>query len=515
MKSFISSQLTPTINSNTIFYIIKYCPEEIMRKYLKWCLVPILVLLFTTCLSPSGDNNGETTLSIALPGGGSESGKNAWLTNPLKFEVSGTGPGGQSFIESASGGTVITVKIVPGLWQIYVKAFDTLTPSIIEADSKTISINAIAGQNNKSEIQMRFCRTNLIENYLNDMSGASPVSLHLAMELSDSNWDALLIAIDNAGKDVSLNLSACTRGPSGITYGLTLNGVFDPNPIDPIGKDRIVSLVLPEATEGIANGTGSSATFEYFNSLTEITIGGNITIIGDYAFKGINLERVTIGNSVTTIGDNAFMECLLLSSVSLGNGIATIGDYAFYNNSQLTRISIPNSVTSIGDHAFKSCDLTELTIGNSVQIIGQFAFSDNTHLERVIIPNSVTNIDSYAFYNCSLNNLAIGNHVTYINAAAFSDNEITGEIIIPDSVNSIGDSAFFNNEITKITIPDNITIGLTAFFNNNNLTTVIFKGDNIIFYNSTFPGSLDGVFNVPGGGAGTYVYDGTTWVKQP
>ena len=317
---------------------------------------------------------------------------------------------------------------------------------------------------------MRFCRTNLIYDYLSDMSSAGPISLHMAMELSDSNWDDLLIAIDNAGKDVDLNLSACTRGPSGTAYGLMSSGIFDPNPSDPTGKDKIVSLILPEATEEIIGTTGSIATFEYFDYLTEITLGGNITTIGEQAFMNSNLERVTIGNSVTIIGDYAFRDCTSLSSVSFGNSITSIGDSAFILNNQLTKIALPNSVTSIGDNAFAFCDLSELIIGNDVQTIG---------------------------------------------VAAFSDNEITGEIIIPDSVNIIGDSAFFNNEITKVTIPDNISIGWTAFYNNNSLNTVIFKGDNVTLYPNTFDGNLEGEFNAPGGGAGTYIYVGTIWVKQP
>ena len=514
-----------------------------MKKIL--CLVPILTLLLSNCFNPLDSNSEqEATLSITLPSWGSGNGKAAWDTGILTYEVTGDGPSGKSFSKSAPAGDTVTVRIVPGSWQIEVKARGTSTPTgEYEIDSGIQNISVKAGVTNKPTITMRFRRIELIYDYLNYVGGTktAPASLHLAIELSDSNWNDLLAAINTASQYVALDLSACTAAASTSAYGLK-NGspyvIFDPNSSDSTGKDMIVSLVLPEATQEILGGIGGNSTFMSFDSLTEITIGGNITTIGEFAFDSSNLERVTIGdsvteikdgafqycdqltsvtigNGVTAIGNYAFESCTSLSSVSLGNSITTIGHYAFWHNDILTSIIIPNSVISIDDRAFEYCDLTELTIGNSVQSIGQYAFSDNLRLEDVIIPDSVITIDNFAFFDCSLKTLEIGNLVETIGNTAFSDNELTGEIIIPDSVNTIGDSAFFGNKITKVTIPDNINIGQTAFMGNNDLTTVIFGGDNVAFYNSTFESGLDVEFFRSGGGAGTYELDGfNTWVKQ-
>ena len=53
-----------------------------------------------------------------------------------------------------------------------------------------------------------------------------------------------------------------------------------------------------------------------------------------------------------------------MTSVTIGSNITSIGDRAFYNSDALTSVSLPNAVTYVGEEAFGFCDeLTSFTIG--------------------------------------------------------------------------------------------------------------------------------------------------------
>ena len=101
--------------------------------------------------------------------------------------------------------------------------------------------------------------------------------------------------------------------------------------------------------------------------ITSVTMGNNVTSIGDGAFENCSdLPSITIPDSVTSIGDRAFYGCSGLTSVTLGNSVISIGNYAFYNCSGLTSITIPDNVTSIGWYAFSGRSrLTSVTFENT------------------------------------------------------------------------------------------------------------------------------------------------------
>jgi hypothetical protein len=89
------------------------------------------------------------------------------------------------------------------------------------------------------------------------------------------------------------------------------------------------------------------------------TIPGTVINVGDGAFEYCSLSGVTIGTYVTIIGDSAFFGCSGLTNVMIPNSVTNIGDQAFYVCTRLTNVSIGNRVSSIGDDAFGYC--TSLT----------------------------------------------------------------------------------------------------------------------------------------------------------
>ena len=158
------------------------------------------------------------------------------------------------------------------------------------------------------------------------------------------------------------------------------------------------------------------------------TNGYPVTSISGYAFFGSSLTNVTIGTNVTTIGGLAFGGCASLTAIMVDTNNPSYSSMAgvLFNQSQTTLVqfpsgiagsyTIPNSVTNIGSWAFYyACNLTNVTFGNSVTSIGNYAFNFCPKLASVTIGTNVTTIGSDAFEECSsLTSVTIPNSVTSI-----------------------------------------------------------------------------------------------------
>lgn len=74
--------------------------------------------------------------------------------------------------------------------------------------------------------------------------------------------------------------------------------------------------------------------------LTEVSLGANLTDIGNNAFQGCtSLTSVVVPDYVITIGSQAFSGCSALATVKLGSGLASIDSGAFENCPVLTSVS--------------------------------------------------------------------------------------------------------------------------------------------------------------------------------
>ena len=198
-----------------------------------------------------------------------------------------------------------------------------------------------------------------------------------------------------------------TRGERYIT--------FDPVPTVAWGKDKIVSIILPDVAQMINQAVEnidivnnediddikSRAAFRHFTNLRSVT-AANVTHIGNFAFVDrvslmeVNFPRV--GHTVTPfeladptnsmsdgfrvdIGDYAFMGCTGLKSVTF-NSAAVIGRSAFKDCTDLSSITFP-VVWMIGQNAFEGCtSLTEIRFERATKIHDE-AFKDCTSLKRV------------------------------------------------------------------------------------------------------------------------------------
>ena len=271
--------------------------------------------------------------------------------------------------------------------------------------------------------------------------------------------------------------------------------------------------------------------FTYSNSdLTQITIPGTVTHIGDEAFSGIALTEVTLPNGLIHIGYRAF-RCIGLREITIPSSVTSIEGMSFFCESLTTihvesgnpaycsidgilfnkdktkllhypagkrenTYTIPDGVTDIEKGAFSYCyyALTQVTLPNSVTNIGDEAFSDCYALTQVTIGNGVTSIGDGAFSSCSkLTQVNIPNSVTSIGDGAFSGCSALTQVTIPDGVTSIGERAFYGcRALAQVTIGKSVTnIGNQAFSWCDALTAVYYTGDVTGWCGITFGNSSD------------------------
>jgi hypothetical protein len=216
-----------------------------------------------------------------------------------------------------------------------------------------------------------------------------------------TDWPDLLAEIAYSGKYVDLDLSDCT-----MTEGTS--GEFDPNAAgtNGSGKNKIVSLILPNAATSIAGGNYFSSFQQYFTELKSVS-GANIAASSNYALRGCNKLTTVDFPTATSIGESAFGECTALTEVSIPKA-QTIGQGAFTACLNMAEASFPAAET-IGGYAFQSCTgLTEVNLP-AAKSIGDCAFGQ-TGTEKalaVTLGKTPPTLGDQMFYNVSSKTVAV------------------------------------------------------------------------------------------------------------
>ena len=126
----------------------------------------------------------------------------------------------------------------------------------------------------------------------------------------------------------------------------------------------------------LETGSNERTIIKYTGTAASVTIptsigGGNVTAIGDSAFKGNGtLTNVSIPETVRTIGDYAFAGCSKLKTVSIPRSLRTIGSWVFSGCGSLSSLTLPDGVTSIGEDLCINCsDLMSVTLPSTLTVI--------------------------------------------------------------------------------------------------------------------------------------------------
>lgn len=193
------------------------------------------------------------------------------------------------------------------------------------------------------------------------------------------------VVFDDSESPISLSYNSYTI--STVSIG---KGQFYDCPLETLYIGR-------EVTYDSTPGYGYSP-FYNVKTLSEVTIGCNVTSIADCAFKSCSGLKTVIfedGESPLSLG------CNYLNT----NGGGT-GQGLFYNCSletlYLGRNLTYNSSLAYGYSPFyNNGKIKEVTIGNTVTTIGKYAFYGCERISAIELPNSLSTIGDYAFVNCN------------------------------------------------------------------------------------------------------------------
>lgn len=279
------------------------------------------------------------------------------------------------------------------------------------------------------------------------------------------------------------------------------------------------SIVLEEGVSII----GKQA-FYHCGTLTEITLPGTLTKIGDQAFCETNPGIVALPGSLTEIGNHAFDYCpRLICAVGTNfsaikycvengisykllpekSGVIRSGIYQYVLLEDDTaailtadadgKLTLPAAlnkypVVSLGledhpdkDALYKAAGLTgsdgavlrgvigkncpEITFPAGLVTIGTYAFTDSA-VSSVRIPRSVASIAPAAFFRCpGLESLTLPETITVLKEDTFRQCEKLASVTIPEGVESIGARAFEGCvNLERAELPDSLQeIGENAF----------------------------------------------------
>ena len=216
-----------------------------------------------------------------------------------------------------------------------------------------------------------------------------------AMYITDDGATRLHIRIATVGRmTVPLYIGQTVANGVSIDWGdgsttKTLSGTGNVNTSHTYAEpgDYVISL-MPKDGCTLSFGDGSSSYCVmgsttnngkvYCNMLQDVSIGKNVTSIGNYAFRYCySIASITIPTGVTSIGNSAFSTCYSIASITIPAGVTSIGNYAFSSCYSIASITIPTGVTSIGNSAFSACHSTaSITIPAGVTSIGNYAFNN-------------------------------------------------------------------------------------------------------------------------------------------
>lgn len=136
-------------------------------------------------------------------------------------------------------------------------------------------------------------------------------------------------------------------------------------------------------------------------NLTSISIGDDVTSIGNYAFVANGNEvKLTIGKKVKSIGMCAFLQTSIKGTLTIPASVQTIGEAAFQETA-ITKLVLGKGVKELGDYAFCDCwSLKTIDASKSTKLttIGTVCFQGDENLKTMkITANKLKKVGGQSF----------------------------------------------------------------------------------------------------------------------
>lgn len=220
------------------------------------------------------------------------------------------------------------------------------------------------------------------------------------------------------------------------------------------GCDKLVNFTFPEGLDSIAAYAFSGS------NLNKIILPESIKSLGKGAFYNMtNLARVTITpSSEMTIPESAFDLDKKVTSMTLGPNVTAIGDKAFKGTTRLTQITFSgeNNISHIGKEAFLASGVTDFNFEQTPTLnnIDDWAFAQSKQVSATI-PASTMRVGKGAFFYATdltsyIPNAASDSIADFLLAGTAVANDVTAST----QAQYIGRYAFYNTPITALTLPN-------------------------------------------------------------
>jgi hypothetical protein len=197
--------------------------------------------------------------------------------------------------------------------------------------------------------------------------------------------------------------------------------------IDAFQSCRFITSIGLSGTSGVTS-IGNGAYYLCQALPASLVLPNSLVTIGSNAFVECEFNTVTIGPNVTSIGDTAFSTTNLTTIiVDVGNTSYTVVGNVLFTTGQTTltcyprkkpgtSYTIPDATTVVAGSAFsKNLFLTTVTCGSGIVTIGSSAFGDCTNLSTFSYGTSnPTSLDWSSFLFCPFTTFSIPDSVTTV-----------------------------------------------------------------------------------------------------
>lgn len=165
---------------------------------------------------------------------------------------------------------------------------------------------------------------------------------------------------------VSLGANVSTIGDYAFYDCRYITSLSFPDSLRSIGSHAFVAC---ERLVSIDLGTGVTTigerAFQNVPLSGTLEIPSSVSVMQANSFSGTSITNLVIGDGNKTM-NNAFQYCSRLTDITIGNNVSTIGDYAFTYCDNLTGVTIGSGTTEIGKSTFAHCPkLINITIDSS------------------------------------------------------------------------------------------------------------------------------------------------------
>ena len=260
-------------------------------------------------------------------------------------------------------------------------------------------------------------------------------------------------------------------------------------------------------TEGEFTKNNIFLAYSKWCATKHLILNPGVTEIPAYAFYGSshnNLGKITLTGNITKIGDYAFcnFEGEIAGDLS---GVEQVGEYAFavektYEGEARQSLNIGSAEHDLvlGANAFALAPVTALTLTARSITFGQNSLAGKIENITINAEQGFTLYDKNVFSGGSTSGLVLkqlhinANNIDILqNTFSTYFNELQTVVIEGDNI-SVGEYAFYKcTSLNSVTIQgDNVSIGENAFYINSGLKTLVLNGNGITigewaFYKST------------------------------